>query len=148
VFEGGGDQIANFSASMGVHDANEALAQAVKAGQPKGSCIYFAYDLDPPVQSFTNNIGPYATQAATLVRAAGYKVGAYGAGATLSYLFAKGLIDYDWVGGAMGWQGSRGYKRADGSLPSLIQGLPTNMGIIGDVDPDTAFRDAGLFILS
>ena len=142
------DQPDYFTATRGTLDGNIALAQAVRAGQPKGSCIYFAYDFGPLPQHLAGNIGPYHTQAAALVHAAGFRVGAYGAGLTMNYLFGKGLLDCDWIGGAMGWAGSRGYKRADGSQPCLLQGLPIDIcNNTLNVDPDTAFRDAGLFIL-
>lgn len=137
-----------FTSAQGTHDANQAITQALAAGQPKGSAIYFAYDLDVPSQAWlTTNLEPYADCVDQIVSAAGFRVGAYGAGATLSYLFNKHLIDLDWVGGAMGWQGSRGYKRPDGTGAALIQGLPTDVQGLANIDPDTALRDAGLFIL-
>jgi hypothetical protein len=146
VFEGGCNP-AWFTADHGLYDAEEAIYQAQSVDQPKGSAIYFAYDFDPTPAEITGNILPYHRSVASIISSAGYKIGAYGAGVTMLALFNAGLLFYDWIGGAMGWAGSRGYKRLDSSSPSLLQGLPTTLAGVGEVDPDTAFRDAGLFIL-
>lgn len=141
------DQPLYFTEHQGTLDATQALEQAIRAGQPKGSAIYFAYDFGPLEQQLTDNILPYHSTVAPIIRAAGFQIGAYGAGLTMNVLFANNILDYDWIGGAMGWPGSRGYKRLDGSTASLVQGLPTNVAGVGSVDPDVAYRDAGLFIL-
>ncbi len=137
VFEEGG---ANFSGDQGVDDATKALAQAAQVGQPAGSAIYFAVDTGV---NATADVLAYFGSIATLVRGAGYKVGAYGPGAVLKAALEAGTIDYDWLGGAMGWPGSRAYLN-----PAMSQGLPHNVPGMPQVDDDIAYRECGLFQVS
>ena len=137
VYEASG---AIFSGDQGVLDANRALEQATQVGQPKGSAIYFAVDTGigagPAVLA-------YFASVAAILRPAGYKVGAYGPGAVLAATLAAGTVDYDWLGGAMGWPGSRGYAGA-----ALVQGLPHDVPGVTQVDDDIAYRECGLFQVS
>ena len=134
VYEGGGD---NFSGDQGVVDAQHALTFAAHVGQPQGSAIYFAVDTGIDA---TAAVLAYFGSVAGLLRPAGYKVGAYGPGAVLKATLAAGTVDYDWLGGAMGWPGSRGYDGA-----ALVQGLPHDVPGVTQVDDDIAYREAGLF---
>ena len=144
VFEGGGDNVGFFTSSQGADDAEEAITQAQAAGQPLGSAIYFAVDFGPQPGQLASNIVPYFGAVAARVRSAGYKVGAYACGTVLVGLDSMKLIDYRWLAGAMGWPGSRGYQGAN-----MVQGAPPSdvYGLGFDVDPDTAYSEAGLFHL-
>ena len=137
VFEEGG---ANFSGDQGMADAQRALEFAAEVGQPKGSAIYFAVDTGigagPAVLA-------YFAAVAAIIRPTGYKVGAYGPGAVLAATLAAGTVDYDWLGGAMGWPGSREYTGA-----VLVQGLPHDVPGVTQVDDDIAYRECGLFQVS
>ena len=137
VFEEGG---ANFSGDQGVSDAQRALEFAAQVGQPKGSAIYFAVDTGigagPAVLA-------YFAAVASIVRPAGYRVGAYGPGAVLAATLAAGTVDYDWLGGAMGWPGSREYIGA-----AMEQRLPHDVPGVTQVDDDIAMRECGLFQVS
>ena len=130
----------SFSGDQGVIDAQAAFQFAQNVGQPTGSCIYFAVDTGigagPAVLA-------YFASVASILRPAGYKVGAYGPGAVLQATLAAGTVDYDWLGGAMGWPGSRGYQGA-----ALVQGLPHNVPGVTQVDDDIAVRECGLFQVS
>ena len=134
VYEAGG---ANFSGEQGLQDAQAALAMAAHVGQPTGSAVYFAVDTGIDA---TPAVLAYFGAIASLVKPAGYKVGAYGPGAVLKATLAAGTVDYDWLGGAMGWPGSRGYDGA-----ALVQGLPHDVPGVTQVDDDIAYREAGLF---
>ena len=129
-----------FSGDQGVIDAQAAFQFAQNVGQPTGSAIYFAVDTGigagPAVLA-------YFASVASILRPAGYKVGAYGPGAVLAATIAAGTVDYDWLGGAMGWPGSRGYQGA-----ALVQGLPHNVPGVTQVDDDIAVRECGLFQVS
>lgn len=143
VYEAGGNALEYFTADQGNFDANSAINQATTIiGQPVGSAIYFAVD----VGAMAEDVLPYFSAVAPVVRSAGFKVGAYGCGAVLSGLFDTKLIDYDWLSGAMGWPGSRSYiSPFDASgKPAIVQGLE---GMVEgmDIDPDTVYREAGLF---
>ena len=139
VFEAGGDQASYFSGSQGVIDATEAIAQATAVGQPKGSAIYFAVDFGP-LPADMADITAYFGAVASRVHTAGYKMGAYACGSVLVALKALGLIDYDWLAGALGWPWSRAYQN-----PAMMQYPTSNLAGVGSVDLDTAFREAGLF---
>ena len=144
VFEGGGDNVDFFTSNQGAHDAQEAIDQAQAAGQPAGSAIYFAVDFGPQPGQLASNIVPYFGAVSVKVHSAGYRVGAYACGTVLGGLDSMKLIDYRWLAGAMGWPGSRGYQDANmgqGAPPSDVYGLGF------DVDPDTAYSEAGLFHL-
>ena len=130
----------NFSGDQGVIDAQAAFQFAQHVGQPTGSAIYFAVDTGigagPAVLA-------YFASVASILRPAGYKVGAYGPGAVLAAALAAGTVDYDWLGGAMGWPGSREYRGA-----AIVQGLPHDVPGVTQVDDDTATRECGLFQVS
>lgn len=144
VFEAGGNELDYFTADQGQYDANSAINQAqVIVGQPVGSAIYFAVDCGV---AHPEDVLPYFAAVAPVVRGAGFKVGAYGCGLLLSGLFNAKLIDYDWLSGAMGWPGSRAYVSPfdPSGKPAIVQGLE---GMVDgmDIDPDTVYREAGLF---
>ena len=126
-----------FSGDQGVIDAQRALEFAAQVGQPKGSAIYFAVDTGI---NATPDVLAYFGSVAGLLRPAGYKVGAYGPGAVLKATVVAGTVDYDWLGGAMGWPGSREYAGA-----AMEQRLPHDVPGVTQVDDDIALRECGLF---
>jgi hypothetical protein len=137
VYETNGDNPSYFSSHQGIDDAAAALGVAQRVGQPQGSAIYFAVDCDP-----SNNmlqVLAYFAAISVALKQAGYKVGAYACGAVLTMLKEHQVIDYDWLAGAMGWSGSRGYTGQ-----ALQQFVPENTDW-EQIDPNTAFREAGLF---
>lgn len=141
VWESAGDNPESFSSETGTENARAALSFAEHVGQPKGSAIYFAVDFGPTLVQLTNNVLPYLAAAKLVLAAAGYKLGVYGAGDVLAAAMKAGVADYDWLGGAMGWPGSRAYQN-----PALAQGLPSDPFSLGmQVDPDVMHREAGLF---
>ena len=140
VYEAGGNEPTYFSSNQGKLDAALSIRQAASVKQPSGSAIYFAVDCGPTPAQITANILPYFGAVAVAVRAAGFKVGAYGCGDVLTALKGVGLIDYDWLAGAMGWPGSRTYVG-----PAMQQYPTITLAGVGQVDPDTAYREAGLF---
>jgi hypothetical protein len=145
VWETRGD-LPSMNAAQGQADAQAAVAQAQALAQPPGSAIYFAVDFDPTQDQVDNDICAYFAAAAQVVRASWYKIGAYACGAALVALHAKGICDYDWLPGAGGWNGSRGYVSPyDASgLPAILQGQEvTQAGL--SIDLDTVNREAGLF---
>ena len=135
VYEAGG---AEFSAEQGEEDAKAALEFAAHVGQPTGSAIYFAVDTGIIA---TEGVLAYFGAIAGILRPAGYKVGAYGPGAVLADTLKAGTVDYDWLGGALGWPGSRTYQE-----PAIAQGLPGDpYGFGFQIDPDVAHKEAGFF---
>lgn len=135
VYEVGG---AEFSGAQGTLDANDALGHAAAVGQPAGSAIYFA--VDTGIGATPAILAHFGSVAAT-VKPAGYKVGVYGPGEVCAALKKLGLVDFTWLGGAMGWPGSRAYLGQE----DILQGLPHNVQGVTDVDDDTVHHEAGLF---
>lgn len=134
----------------GASDAQEAVKQVLAVGQPPGSGIAFAVDFDPTEAQIVDEILPYFTTAATVVRERGYKIGAYGCGDVHNALFQNKCSDYDWLAGALGWAGSRNYISPfdPSGKPAITQGLEETIDGL-DIDPDTVYLpSAGLFQVS
>lgn len=123
IWEAQGDRASAFSYESGEREATAALEQAQARLQPLGTCIYFAVDFDATADQIRDRIIPYF-RAVNAVLLGGYRVGAYGSGLVLSRLDAEGLVSYDWLAGAMGWQGSRVYANA--ALTEIEQELPSD----------------------
>src|ERR1700731_3492223 len=85
VFEDAGDMLSTFTAANGTRDARIALSRAMAAGQPSGSCVYFAVDLDVTGQQLIQNVVPYF-KAVNAVMMNHYAVGVYGSGLVCSTL--------------------------------------------------------------
>jgi hypothetical protein len=142
VWEASGDKIANFMTGQGASDAYHALDLAIACGQPRGSAIYFAVDCDPTAVQIAGNVMPYFAAIAGCFAAAGspYKIGVYGSGDVCTFLATHGLAEYAWLGGAMGWRGSRSFKAA--GQWHMCQGLPSDpYGFHVQVDPDESRTD-------
>lgn len=132
IFEAAGDKYANFTGAQGHADALQALKLAQACQQPGGSGIYFAVDFDAsPIQA-ANGVRAYfnAIKAALGGR---YRIGVYGSGYVCQSLF--GLAELFWLGGAMGWRGSRDFTAAH--IRQGEPGDPYHLGLT--VDPDIAF---------
>jgi hypothetical protein len=146
VWEAAGATADGFSSDMGQHDGASAVRQAIAVGQPKGSGIAFAVDFDPSPNEITQYILPYFAAVRIACGAAGFLVGAYACGRVLLALYNVGVIDYDWLAGAMGWTGTRGYVAPfpGRTKPAITQGLQmTEEG--EDIDPDTVYDERPLF---
>lgn len=147
VWEADGATVAGFSGEQGIRAAKEAVELATAVGQPKGSGIAFAVDFGPSSSFERGQISAYFGGAATIVRTAGFQNGCYGCGDVMTMLFHMGLIDYDWLAGAMGWPGSRNYVSpfpGQNGRPAMTQGLEdTEHGM--DIDRDMVYREGILF---
>ena len=146
-----------FNAAQGMHDANEAVASAQALGQPQGSAIYFAMDFDPGGAGETNLLAQVRTYLAavdTVLQAAGYNVGVYGAGDTLAAAVRPASPDqpvaqYGWLTQSYAWAGSNAvphdppYQTPDANAQNwnIYQYFqpsndPTPHGVA--IDPDTS----------
>lgn len=129
--------------SDGYRDAGMAYGQAKAIGQPPGSAIYFAIDLNTKrldaVEQYFRGV------AAGLAAAGGgvseYKVGVYGSGAVCDAVKGAGLAQYSWLSNSASWAGSLGY---DGW--NIKQGDPLD-GLSFDNDSDEARGEYGGFRL-
>lgn len=109
VFQHNNSKLASFTAERGTRDAGVALELAKKWGQPKGSAIYFGVDFDPDISEVNGPIFAYASKFSSLVRASGFRVGAYGSGLTLKQLLAANLIDLAWLSMSTGFRDSKAF---------------------------------------
>ncbi|MDN5787348.1 glycoside hydrolase domain-containing protein [Pseudorhodobacter sp.] len=82
-------------------DAAAAISQARTLGQPQGSAIYFGMDFeyDPTSDGgeIERRIIAYFTEINRQLRAAGYRVGAYGNGYVLNMLLGRKLAEFAWI---------------------------------------------------
>ena len=128
-------------------DAQAAIAQAKRVGQPPGTAIYFGIDFDPKPE-MAGRIVEYFTIVSDALKDSGYLVGVYGSGATLALLKAgrhetgrhanQPLVDFTWLNAARGHIGAAGvYNRGEWDLfQSKIElRLPVGMGT-AEIDAD------------
>jgi hypothetical protein len=129
--------------SYGYRDAMMAYRQAIAIGQPPGSAIYFAIDLnthrlDAVVQYFRG-------VAAGLAAAGGgvyeYQVGVYGSGAVCDAVKGAGLAQYSWLSNSTSWAGSLDYDGWNIKQGEALDGLSF------DNDSDEARGEYGGFRL-
>jgi hypothetical protein len=140
VYEDAPVSVEYFTAERGLSDGRNAAAQAMAVDQPVGTPIYFAVDYDA-LKSDLNAIALYFDGVNRNCEP--YRVGVYGSGLVCGYLLAERLAEYAWLGGAMGWAGSRDFAGwhirqgtsgdAQGRLLTQAFGFP--------VDPDEASCD-------
>jgi hypothetical protein len=114
VFEGGGNSINWFTAQQGAADALHALGHAATVGQPAGSAIYFAVDLDASPGQVGSAISTYfqAVNNTFAANNASYRVGIYGSGLVCSSIIGAGLASLGWLSGSKGWRGYTAYDPA------------------------------------
>jgi len=111
VFQHSNNRLASFTQERGIKDASVALELAKKWGQPKGSAIYFGVDFDPMPNEF-GAVELYADKFSDAVRAAGFRVGAYGSGYTLETLLRLGQIDLAWLSMSTGFLKSKEFDKS------------------------------------
>lgn len=141
VFQHSNNSVATFETPQrGSIDAIRSLALANLWDQPKRSCIYFGVDFDPSLGNEMDAVKNYATDFGNQVRAAGYRVGAYGSGLTLETLLDTKLIDLAWLSMSTGFQ--RSAEFAASKRWALHQVRDRNCGGI-NVDFDYANGDIG-----
>jgi len=94
-------------ASNGTKMANEAVKQAQALGYPKGCTLYFSVDQDTTASGAVKD---YLAAARSIVRASGYRMGAYGGYRLIKSAFDQGLIDDGWQ--TYAWSGGQWDPRA------------------------------------
>jgi len=115
VFQYNNDKIESITAARGREDARFAIDYAGGTiGQARGTAIYFGVDGSWAGPEQMQGVRAYFDSVADVFAAAGrpYRVGAYGSGAVLEMLQARGLIEFAWLALSRGWPGTRGYYNA------------------------------------
>lgn len=112
VFQHNNSKLASFTSERGKRDAGVTLELAKKWGQPKGSGVYFGVDFDPSASEIDGPVADYAREFSTIIRGAGFRVGAYGSGLTLTNLTERGLIELTWLSMSTGFRKSKEYDKS------------------------------------
>jgi hypothetical protein len=149
VWEAQADTISSFSHQIGVDDSTSAYRLATTVGQPGGTPIYFAVDVDVVQSVVAGPIHDYFLGIADGFAAIShnnpaYLVGVYGSGLVCSWLKGRNLATHTWLSQSMGWTGSRDFK--DWNILQHLGGDPYGFGFA--IDPDDARPDYGGFTVS
>lgn len=144
IWESASDTIGHFSFTSGVNEATSAYHQALLAGQPKSTPIYFAVDADFDEQEIAGPVRDYFRGIASGFNAIGhqapiYEIGIYGSGLACGVLTDQGLAKYAWLAMSAGWRGSRTFSRWN----IKQSGKTVNLGV--DYDSDVAKPGFGGF---
>jgi hypothetical protein len=115
LWESRSDVLAHFSHSAGVDEGTSAYHQAMLAGQPKGTPIYFAVDFDCPASGIAGAVNDYFRGVADGYAAIGagspaYTIGVYGSGNTCAWLLSHGRVTFTWLAQSTGWGGFKTFK--------------------------------------
>jgi hypothetical protein len=118
---------------IGKSNAEVALGCAARAGQPKGSAIYFAADGDVLPAS----VHRYFTEVHNALTAAGYLVGVYGSGNVCKAVLGWGLCHYTWLAQSKRWMGYEAW------LPHANIVQHEKSTLVGlDIDWDVSLTDS------
>jgi peptidoglycan hydrolase-like protein with peptidoglycan-binding domain len=120
VYEDINNDVKFFTAAIGTQQGTTALAQAGAVGQPAGSAIYFAVDVDVLTGQVNGPVMEYFHAVHDALAGSPYAVGVYGSGLTCRIIRDAGFAKYTWLAGASGWQEYRAFlPQAD-----IVQAAP------------------------
>jgi hypothetical protein len=110
LWESQSDVLGHFSHACGVNEGTSAYHQAMLAGQPAGTPIYFAIDFDCDASGVAGAVNDYFRGVADGFSAIGagnpvYLIGVYGSGDACSWLSGHGRVTYTWLAQSTGWGG-------------------------------------------
>jgi hypothetical protein len=146
VWESKSDVIEHFSYTAGVDEGTSAYRQAMNAGQPAGSPIYFAVDFDASLAGIAEAINDYFRGVAHGFDAISsnnptYKIGVYGSGNTCAWLLAHQRVSYTWPAQSRGWGGYQTFTKWN-----IKQGPVKTKPFDHDTDDSTS--DYGGFVVA
>jgi hypothetical protein len=131
--------IAFFTRARGQRDGWRAFAQAQAAGQPAGTPIYFALDLDPApgqrqlVLDYFQGVRDGGRQYLADMKSQNkpgvrYAIGVYGSGCVLEWCQAQGFATFFWQAFAPGWCNNRQVWR-DANIHTSGRDIPPRCGL-------------------
>jgi hypothetical protein len=131
--------IAFFTGARGQRDGWRGFAQAQAAGQPAGTPIYFAFDLDPGLaqrqlvldyfQGVREGCRQYLADMKSKNKAGVvYAIGVYGSGCVLEWCQAQGIATFFWQAFAPGWCNNRQVWR-DANIHTSGRDIPARCGL-------------------
>jgi peptidoglycan hydrolase-like protein with peptidoglycan-binding domain len=142
VYQDFNDEIGRFSAAEGTRQATNALRHAARIGQPAGTAIYFAVDMNATPAETGGVISDYfrAVNAVLAAAATQYAPGVYGSGLVCRTIRDAGLARFTWLSGSTGFFGSKAFR----AEADLVQVLPQRLVCEGlTIDDDIAPRPGG-----
>jgi hypothetical protein len=115
LWESASDKLQHFSHATGVDEGTSAYHQAMQAGQPARSPIYFAVDFDCSSAGIAGAVNDYFRGVADGFAAIGggqpaYDIGVYGSGNTCAWLLGHGRVTHTWLAQSRGWGGYKTFK--------------------------------------
>ena len=145
-----GDKIAAFSKDLGKLDAAYVADYGQNAiGQPQGSTVYYAVDLDAGSSEIQKNILPYFQGvAAGLGATPRYEIGVYGSGAVCKAVLDAGLAKRAWLAQSKGWTGYQAFLNSKRwsmrqLMPDTIAGVACDPNVPNSEKPDIGDFGAG-----
>jgi hypothetical protein len=143
LWESASNKLDHFSHASGVDEGTSAYHQAMLAGQPARTPIYFAVDFDCSNSGIAGAVNDYFRGVADGFATIGagqpaYDIGVYGSGNTCSWLLSHGRVTYTWMAQSRGWGGYKTFKNWN-----ILQG-PTRTRPF-DYDTDQANENFGGF---
>ncbi|ESX49427.1 DUF1906 domain-containing protein [Mesorhizobium sp. C416B] len=144
VWESDSDHLSHFSHSTGVAEGTSAYKQAMLAGQPSETPIYFAVDFDCDSEGISGPVNDYFRGvkdgfSAISSSHPAYSIGVYGSGNACAWLAGHGRVQYAWLAMSTGWGGSKTFKGWN-----IKQGKADSR-LTFDHDTDEAVADYGGF---
>jgi hypothetical protein len=145
LWESASNMAGHFSHATGVDEGTSAYRQAMLAGQPARTPIYFAVDFDASSWQIAGGVNDYFRGVADGFGAiaAGqpaYDIGVYGSGNTCSWLLSHGRVTYTWMAQSTGWGGYKTFKNWN-----ILQGPSRKKPF--DYDTDQAKDNFGGFTI-
>jgi Rv2525c-like, glycoside hydrolase-like domain len=114
IFEAHSANPAYFSYARGYWDAVTAAQEAVAAGQPAASAIYFGVDFNAQGWQLASVAQYFRGVDAGMAAAGGgrppYEIGVYGSGAVCGIVKGSGLAHYAWLSNSTAWAGVKTYQ--------------------------------------
>lgn len=150
VFQQRQNEIADFDAEQGFSAGQRARALAERFGQPPGSAVYAAVDVDLVAADELARVRAYFDAFARALNPEdaedSYALGAYGSGRVLTMLRDAGLIRYLWVSQSRGFSGTRDLiVSRQWHLCQLREATLAGLGVdLNESNPDFA-NDYGQF---
>lgn len=148
VYQDRARQLDDFGDARGQQDAMSALVFAGQVGQPAGSAIYFAVDVDFSAAEIKQVVIPYFRAVDRVFREAGggtaqLKIGVYGSGLTCRLVGELGFVAYRWLAEATGWRESAAYQ--DWTVKQRVNTGQQLCDLGSDFEPCEAKDDFGQF---
>jgi hypothetical protein len=119
--------------AAGTYDGNAFIAMCSPGGRLEGivptgkSALFPALDDSPSSEGWMNVAGNYWYMMDTVLFKHSWLIGAYAPGVMLDQLIEQ-KVNYCWVPGAMGWEGSRSFVAVTPPKWDIIQGPPMAHG--------------------